>query len=105
MHHTIVQSLPRSSLLRTPLFGVDPTYDPDLEHGSLLELAPGFFYDEAGAGTNGIGSALAAGQPVVVEVGEHFADALTGRHGRDAQLDPRAPTGSALVKGSTTPRR
>jgi DNA-binding CsgD family transcriptional regulator len=41
-------------------------------------LAPGFFYDEAKVGTNGIGSALAQGRPAVVHGGEHFADRLTG---------------------------
>jgi DNA-binding CsgD family transcriptional regulator len=41
-------------------------------------LAPGFFYDEADAGTNGIGSALAQGRAFVVHGREHFADLLTG---------------------------
>jgi sigma-54 dependent transcriptional regulator, acetoin dehydrogenase operon transcriptional activator AcoR len=40
-------------------------------------LAPGFFYSEESAGTNGIGSALAQRAPAFVTGGEHFADALT----------------------------
>jgi DNA-binding CsgD family transcriptional regulator len=43
-----------------------------------IRLAPGFFYDEADAGTNGIGSALAQGRAFVVHGREHFADLLTG---------------------------
>jgi transcriptional regulator of acetoin/glycerol metabolism/DNA-binding CsgD family transcriptional regulator len=54
-------------------------------------LAPGFFYDEAHTGTNGIGSALAQGQPVVVRGGEHFADALTDMACAGAPVtDPRS---------------
>jgi DNA-binding CsgD family transcriptional regulator len=43
-----------------------------------IRLAPGFFYDEADAGTNGIGSALAQGRAFFVHGREHFADLLTG---------------------------
>jgi DNA-binding CsgD family transcriptional regulator len=43
-----------------------------------IRLAPGFFYDEADAGTNGIGSALAQGRAFVVHGREHFADLLAG---------------------------
>jgi DNA-binding CsgD family transcriptional regulator len=42
-----------------------------------IHLVPGFYYDEAGAGTNGIGSALAQHRPTLVRGGEHFADVLT----------------------------
>src|SRR2546423_14007804 len=40
-------------------------------------LAPGFYYSEESAGTNGIGSALAQRAPAFITGGEHFADALT----------------------------
>jgi sigma-54 dependent transcriptional regulator, acetoin dehydrogenase operon transcriptional activator AcoR len=40
-------------------------------------LAPGFYYSEESAGTNGIGSALAQHAPAFIMGGEHFADALT----------------------------
>lgn len=40
-------------------------------------LAPGFYYSEESAGTNGIGSALAQRAPAFIRGGEHFADALT----------------------------
>src|SRR5262249_58249652 len=43
-----------------------------------IRLAPGFFYDEADAGTNGIGSALAHGRAFYVHGREHFADLLVG---------------------------
>jgi DNA-binding CsgD family transcriptional regulator len=53
-------------------------------------LAPGFFYDEDGAGTNGIGSALAQGAPALVRGGEHFSDVLTGMACAGAPVtDPR----------------
>jgi DNA-binding CsgD family transcriptional regulator len=42
-----------------------------------IHLVPGFYYDEGGAGTNGIGSALAQHGPAMVRGGEHFADVLT----------------------------
>jgi DNA-binding CsgD family transcriptional regulator len=42
-----------------------------------IQLAPGFFYSEESAGTNGIGSALAQREPAFIRGGEHFADALT----------------------------
>lgn len=42
-----------------------------------VELAPGFFYDEAHAGTNAIGTALVVEHPFLVEGGEHFAEVLT----------------------------
>jgi DNA-binding CsgD family transcriptional regulator len=53
-------------------------------------LAPGFYYDEGGAGTNGIGSTLAKGAPALVHGGEHFADALTDMACAGAPVtDPR----------------
>jgi sigma-54 dependent transcriptional regulator, acetoin dehydrogenase operon transcriptional activator AcoR len=41
-------------------------------------IAPGFYYSEESAGTNGVGSALAQGAPAFITGGEHFADTLTG---------------------------
>jgi DNA-binding CsgD family transcriptional regulator len=41
-------------------------------------IAPGFYYSEESAGTNGVGSALAQGGPAFITGGEHFADTLTG---------------------------
>ena len=41
-----------------------------------IQLAPGFRYGEAEAGTNAIGTALAVGRPFVVDGHEHFADIL-----------------------------
>jgi sigma-54 dependent transcriptional regulator, acetoin dehydrogenase operon transcriptional activator AcoR len=41
-------------------------------------IAPGFYYSEESAGTNGVGSALAQGGPAFITGGEHFADRLTG---------------------------
>ncbi|WP_194922357.1 GAF domain-containing protein, partial [Catenulispora rubra] len=43
-------------------------------HLDAVQLAEGFSYHEADAGTNGIGTALAEGRPAVVLAGEHFAD-------------------------------
>ncbi|MEU1618472.1 SpoIIE family protein phosphatase [Streptomyces sp. NPDC005722] len=43
-----------------------------------VRLAPGFSYHELDAGTNGIGTALAARQPVRVCGEEHFSAALRG---------------------------
>jgi DNA-binding CsgD family transcriptional regulator len=43
-----------------------------------LCLAPGYRWDEANVGTNGIGTALAQDAPVDVTGPEHFADALAG---------------------------
>jgi transcriptional regulator of acetoin/glycerol metabolism/DNA-binding CsgD family transcriptional regulator len=43
-----------------------------------LRLAPGYRWDEATVGTNGIGTALAQDAPVDVTGAEHFADALAG---------------------------
>ncbi|MEU4094508.1 SpoIIE family protein phosphatase [Streptomyces sp. NPDC026673] len=43
-----------------------------------IRLAPGFSYHELDAGTNGIGTALAARQPVRVAGEEHFSTALRG---------------------------
>ncbi|MDX3353114.1 SpoIIE family protein phosphatase [Streptomyces sp. ME01-24h] len=43
-----------------------------------VRLAPGFSYHELDAGTNGIGTALAARQPVRVSGEEHFSTALHG---------------------------
>jgi DNA-binding CsgD family transcriptional regulator len=52
----------------------DPGLRERLDH---IQLAPGFFYSEESAGTNGIGSALAQREPAFIRGGEHFADALT----------------------------
>jgi DNA-binding CsgD family transcriptional regulator len=41
-------------------------------------IAPGFYYSEESAGTNGVGSALAQSGPAFITGGEHFADRLTG---------------------------
>jgi sigma-54 dependent transcriptional regulator, acetoin dehydrogenase operon transcriptional activator AcoR len=41
-------------------------------------IAPGFYYSDESAGTNGVGSALAQGGPAFITGGEHFADTLTG---------------------------
>ncbi|MBS2540193.1 GAF domain-containing protein, partial [Catenulispora sp. NF23] len=43
-------------------------------HLDAVQLAEGFSYLEADAGTNGIGTALAEGRASVVLAGEHFAD-------------------------------
>ncbi|WP_431945576.1 SpoIIE family protein phosphatase [Actinacidiphila sp. bgisy167] len=43
-----------------------------------VRLAPGFSYHELDAGTNGMGTALAARQPVRVSGEEHFSAALRG---------------------------
>ncbi|MBW8803371.1 MAG: SpoIIE family protein phosphatase [Catenulisporales bacterium] len=43
-------------------------------HLDAVQLAEGFSYHEADAGTNGIGTALAEGRAAVVLGGEHFAD-------------------------------
>jgi transcriptional regulator of acetoin/glycerol metabolism len=53
------------------------TADDDLE-GCLDEvrLAPGFSYAEASVGTNGLGTALEAGQPAFVLGPEHYARSL-----------------------------
>jgi DNA-binding CsgD family transcriptional regulator len=70
--------------------------DRRVSDGHLLDtldhilLAPGFFYDEEGAGTNGIGSALAEAKPVFVRGAEHFADVLTDMACAGAPVtDPR----------------
>ena len=44
------------------------------QHLDAVQLAEGFSYHEADAGTNGIGTALAEGRPAVVLAAEHFAD-------------------------------
>jgi DNA-binding CsgD family transcriptional regulator len=65
----------------------DPGLRTRLDH---ILLAPGFYYDESGVGTNGIGSALAQGRPAFIRGGEHFADALTDMACAGAPLtDPR----------------
>ena len=46
------------------------------QHLDAVQLAPGFSYAEEVAGTNGIGTALAAGRPFAVLSSEHFADRL-----------------------------
>jgi transcriptional regulator of acetoin/glycerol metabolism/DNA-binding CsgD family transcriptional regulator len=52
--------------------------DPELRARlDAILLAPGFYYSEESAGTNGIGSALAQRAPAFITGGEHFADALT----------------------------
>jgi transcriptional regulator of acetoin/glycerol metabolism len=43
-------------------------------HLDAVQLAEGFSYHEADAGTNGIGTALMEGRPAVVLAEEHFAD-------------------------------
>jgi sigma-54 dependent transcriptional regulator, acetoin dehydrogenase operon transcriptional activator AcoR len=53
------------------------TADRDLErHLDSVQLAPGFSYAEKFVGTNGIGTALEAGQPVHVFGHEHYAEHL-----------------------------
>ena len=52
----------------------DPTLRARLD---AILIAPGFYYSEESAGTNGVGSALAQGGPTFVTGGEHFADTLT----------------------------
>ena len=53
------------------------TADHDLErHLDSIQLAPGFSYAEEFVGTNGIGTALEAGQPVRVFGHEHYAEHL-----------------------------
>ena len=53
------------------------TADHDLErHLDSVQLAPGFSYAEEFVGTNGIGTALEAGQPVHVFGHEHYAEHL-----------------------------
>jgi anti-sigma regulatory factor (Ser/Thr protein kinase) len=47
-------------------------------HLDAVQLAEGFSYREADAGTNGIGTALAEGRPALVLAGEHFADRFLG---------------------------
>ena len=53
------------------------TADDDLEHRlDEVQLAPGFSYAEASVGTNGLGTALEAGQPAFVLGPEHYARSL-----------------------------
>ncbi|UGT45007.1 Fis family transcriptional regulator [Nocardia yamanashiensis] len=40
-------------------------------------FAPGFVYSEDSVGTNGVGTALAAGKPVFIQGPEHFAENIT----------------------------
>jgi DNA-binding CsgD family transcriptional regulator len=55
-----------------------------------LHVAPGFSWNEAHAGTNAIGTALAQRRPVVVTGGEHFADAFVEMACAGAPItDPR----------------
>ncbi|MBV8949681.1 MAG: hypothetical protein JOZ99_02315 [Actinobacteria bacterium] len=55
------------------------TSDPSLRSRlDRIWLAPGFSYREDHAGTNAIGTALAAREATVVHAGEHYAHALTG---------------------------
>jgi transcriptional regulator of acetoin/glycerol metabolism len=55
------------------------TGDSDLErHLDSIMLAPGFSYNEAVVGTNGIGTALEAGGPAHVFGHEHYAEKLEG---------------------------
>jgi sigma-54 dependent transcriptional regulator, acetoin dehydrogenase operon transcriptional activator AcoR len=55
------------------------TGDHDLErHLDSIMLAPGFSYNEAVVGTNGIGTALEAGGPAHVFGHEHYAERLEG---------------------------
>jgi sigma-54 dependent transcriptional regulator, acetoin dehydrogenase operon transcriptional activator AcoR len=55
------------------------TGDHDLErHLDGVKLAPGFNYSEELVGTNGIGTALEAGEPAHVFGHEHYAEKLEG---------------------------
>jgi transcriptional regulator of acetoin/glycerol metabolism len=55
------------------------TADHDLErHLDGVQLMPGFSYAEEFVGTNGIGTALEAGQPAHVFGHEHYAEHLAG---------------------------
>lgn len=48
-----------------------------LQNLDRVDLAPGFVYSEEQVGTNGIGTALEVGGPVLVNGSEHYAGALT----------------------------
>lgn len=48
-----------------------------LQNLDRVDLAPGFIYSEEQVGTNGIGTALEVGGPILVNGGEHYAGALT----------------------------
>ncbi len=47
-----------------------------LAHLDRVQLAPGYGYAERHVGTNGIGTALASGRPVIIAGSEHYAEAL-----------------------------
>ena len=49
-----------------------------LHAGADIHLAAGGMWSEAAAGTNGIGTALAAGEPVFVHAAEHFCAGIKG---------------------------
>src|SRR2546425_244188 len=51
----------------------DPTLLKALDS---VYLAPGFSYNEAEVGTNGIGTALEVGAPLLVNGGEHYNGSL-----------------------------
>jgi sigma-54 dependent transcriptional regulator, acetoin dehydrogenase operon transcriptional activator AcoR len=56
-----------------------------------VELVPGAVFAEEEIGTNGIGSALAAGRSILVEGSEHFKDAFVGTACAGAPiLDPKS---------------
>lgn len=49
-----------------------------LRHGDRIGLADGFAWSESAVGTNGIGTALAAGAPMSVYADEHLVEVLHG---------------------------
>jgi DNA-binding CsgD family transcriptional regulator len=62
---------------------------------NAVKLSPGYLWGIEHAGTNGVGGALAYGSPLLVQGGEHFADALTTAATAGAPIhDPR--TGAVL---------
>ena len=55
--------------------GDDPQIRRSLDR---VHLAPGFFYDERRAGTNGLGLSLADRAPALVRAGDHYCTGLRG---------------------------
>ncbi|MCW2795174.1 helix-turn-helix domain-containing protein [Nocardioides sp.] len=49
-----------------------------LRHLDAVDLAPGFQYSETEVGTNGIGTALEVGAPILVNGDEHYTGSLRG---------------------------
>ena len=69
-------------------------HEPTVASARRLHLAPGACWDEAGAGTNAIGTALQLGRPVQIFSAEHYRAAL---HGWSASAAPvRDPAGRTL---------